>query len=90
MICSEAITTMVFTGTQKGILFPIKSISNTLNGVNIPEIEENELKSQILFFISRNKSIQIDDISEYFKIHPGKVINILEKLEKEDKIKRVN
>lgn len=90
MIGSEAITMTVTTGAQKGALFPIKAISSLLNGINLPEIEEKELKSQVLFFIKRNQNIQVSDISDYFKISGSKVISILEKLEREGKIRRIN
>ncbi|MCK4553083.1 winged helix-turn-helix transcriptional regulator [Candidatus Pacearchaeota archaeon] len=75
---------------QKGFSFPIKVISSMLNGVNVGEIKEKELESQVLFFIKRNEKVQISDIADYFKMHPSKIISTLERLEKEDKIKRIN
>jgi len=90
MIGSEAITMMVTTGAQKGALFPIKAISCLLNGINMSEIEEKELKSQILFYIKRNNNIQISDISDYFKISGSEIIKILKELEQEGKIRRIN
>lgn len=90
MIGSEAITMTITTGAQKGALFPMKAISSLLNGVKLQEIEEKELKSQILFFIKRNDKIQVSDISDYFKISGSEVIKILEQLEQEGKIRRVN
>ena len=90
MIGSEAITMTVTMGAQKGALFPIKMISSLLNGVNLPEIEEKELKSQILFFIKRNNNIQISDIADYFKLSADKVMKILQELENEGKVRRIN
>jgi len=74
---------------HKGLLFPIKAISSVLNG-NMEEIEELELKGRILQFLKRNEKVFVSDIVDYFEIDSEKALEILEELEEEGKIKRLN
>jgi len=73
---------------QKGFL-AIKSVINKLlNGKPDESLEKIELKLKVLNYIKKNKEAYLSELIEKFKVDPSLMIEILEELKSQKKIRR--
>ena len=86
MINDISMTTTI----QRGFNLPFKAVDTLLNGGHLKKIEEDELKTQILFFIERNEKACVSDLVDKFKKSPEEIISAIEKLEEQGKLRRID